>query len=213
MIRVLIADDHALVRQALTLALQSTGDIRVVAQAASGEEARQRVREQQPDVVLMDLSMPGMGGVEATRRLRDVRPPVRVLGLSQFVKGPYVQRFLQAGGTGYVSKYAAAEQLVQAVRRTAAGECFLSPEVAAEALPDSPEAGAPSRRDQLTRRELQVLQLLARGLAPLEVAATLFLSVKTVAHHRRRLLAKFKVSNDVQLINEAHARGLVDATA
>lgn len=213
MIRVLIADDHALVRQALKLALEKSGDIDVVGEAASGEEARQRAREQHPDVVLMDMNMPGMGGVEATRRLRDLRPPVRVLGLSQFAKGPYVERFLQAGGTGYVSKYAATEQLLQAVRKTAAGQFCVSPDIALAAVQEPDDGPRPGSRRSLTRRELQVLQHIARGRSSQDIAGTLFLSVKTVAHHRRRLLAKFGVVNDVQLVNEARSEGLVEAEA
>lgn len=213
MVKVLIVDDHALVRQAIKLTLEASGDIQVVGEAASGEEARVRVRERQPDVVLMDVSMPGMGGVEAARRLRDSTPPVRVLGLSQFAKGPHVGRFLQAGGTGYVSKYAAADELVQAVRKAAEGKFCVSSDVAMEVVQEPREGGGARGGQSLTRRELQVLQMMARGLAPLDVARTLFLSVKTVAHHRRQLLAKFGVTNDVQLVNAARTQGLVEEAA
>lgn len=209
MIRVVIADDQRLVRDALRLTLESTGEIQVIGEAATGEEARQLARLMRPDVVLMDVSMPGGGGVEATRRLMSTEPPLAVLGVSQFARGPYVERFLRAGGIGYVSKHAGREELLTAVRKACVGVGHVSAEVSvAEAR--EPAALSFGIGPRLTRRELQVLAQLASGRTVADIADALYLSIKTVAHHRRQLLAKFGVSNDVQLVNEARAAALVD---
>lgn len=211
MIRILLVDDQRLVRRCVSARLNAVAGFEVIAEAASGEEAREVVRQQPVDVILMDLNMPGMGGLEATRRLLALDPALRVIGLSMYVSGPFPRQFLRLGGAGYVSKNADTEELVGAIREVHGGACFISADVARNIA----ASGALSRRrhgvDALSHREVQVLQHIANGLSPEQIASRLALSVKTVAHHRRLLLRKLEVDNDVQLATIARDQGIADS--
>jgi len=207
MINVLLVDDQRLIRACVASAIARSGEVRVVAEAENGEQARLLLRQVGVDVVLMDLSMPGMGGVETTRRLIAQRPGLRVLGLSQHVDGVLPARFIEAGGAGYVSKQASTEEMLLAVRRVHAGHRYLSADVAAGI---ATQRGAPGGRERRpTRRELEVLRLISAGLDLSCVAQTLALSPKTVATHRRNLLRRLAVSNDVQLASCGRQMGLL----
>lgn len=207
MIRVLLVDDQRLIRACVASTLARSGEARVVAEAENGEQARLLLRQVGVDVVLMDLSMPGMGGVETTRRLIAQRPGLRVLGLSQHVEGVLPARFIEAGGAGYVSKQASMEEMLLAVRRVHAGHRYLSADVAAGIATQRSVPGGRTRRP--TRRELEVLRLISAGLDLSVVARTLALSPKTVATHRRNLLRRLAVSNDVQLASHGRQMGLL----
>ena len=207
MIRVMLVDDQRLVRACIARTLAQTGEVKVVAEADSGEQARLLARQYPLDVVLMDLSMPGRGGVETTRRLVAQVPKLKVLGLSQHVEGLLPARFIEAGGHGYISKNASAEEMLIAVRRTHQGVRHISADVASQ-IAIGREHGIP-RREQPTRRELEVLRLISLGLDLSLVATTLSISPKTVATHRRSLLKRFKASNDVQLAVKGRTLGLL----
>ncbi len=211
MIRILLVDDQRLVRRCVSARLNAVNDFEVVAEAASGEEAREVLRQHTADIILMDLNMPGIGGLEATRRLLALDPGLRVIGLSMYVSGPFPRQFLRLGGAGYVSKNADTAELVAAIRKVHAGECYISADVARNIAVSGVLGARRNGIDALSRREVQVLQQIANGLSPEEIAAQLSLSVKTVAHHRRLLLRKLEAHNDVQLATIARDQGIADS--
>ncbi|MCB1748097.1 MAG: response regulator transcription factor [Gammaproteobacteria bacterium] len=213
MINLLLVDDQRLVRRCVAARLNAVPDFHIVAEAASGEEARELVREHAVDIILMDLNMPGIGGLEASRRLLALEPGLRIIGLSMYVSGPFPKQFLRLGGAGYVSKNADTEELVEAIRRVAAGECYISADVAQNIAVSGSLRVRRNGVDALSRREVQVLQQIANGLTHEAIAARLSLSIKTVAHHRRLLLRKLEVANDVQLAAIARDQGLADSDA
>jgi len=207
MIHVMVVDDQRLIRDVVRMRLESDKGIEVVAEAASGEQARRLIAQSSIDVVLMDLNMPGIGGVEATGRLIKANPGLKVVALSMYTGGPEPLRFLAAGGIGYVSKDDGAEELVTAIKRAYRGSRYVSAQVAGNLCVDIKPA-ALQRLDALTSRELQVLKLIAQGRAAAEVARQLHISVKTVRFHRGKLLQKLQASNDVQLARIAWDLGL-----
>lgn len=210
-IRVLIADDHAILREGLKALLSLADDIEVVGEAADGEEAIERVRALRPDLVLMDVAMPGLGGLEATLAIRREHPDVKILVLTQYEDAEYVRRFLQAGVSGYVLKKSAGADLPGSIRAAARGGLVLDPDVAKAALAGpAPERGAaPRPYDVLTDREKQVLKLVAEGKANKEVAQLLGISVKTAMSHRERLLEKLGLHGRTELIRFALRRGVI----
>ncbi|MCC7411986.1 MAG: response regulator transcription factor [Gammaproteobacteria bacterium] len=208
MIRVVVVDDQRIVRDCLRVKLESDRDIRVVAEASTGEEARRVVPQAKPDVVLMDLGMPGIGGIEATRRLVQVLPHIKVVALSVYVDGPFPAKFLAAGGVGYVSKFGTSDELVNAVKLVHQGRPYLSRDVLQALIVDGGSAGG-EELARLSDREVQVLKLIAEGCDPDDVATQLKLSVKTVHTHRRHLLRKLGVKNDVQLARMAQQYGVL----
>jgi two-component system invasion response regulator UvrY len=211
MIRILVVDDQRLVRRCICAKLSAVGGFDIAAEAASGEEAREIAREQAFVIILMDLNMPGIGGLEATRRLLAVRPDNRIIGLSMYVRGPFPKQFLRAGGAGYVSKNADTEELISAIKKVHGGESYISTDVAQNIAASDSLRNRRTGVDALSRREVQVLQQIANGLTMDDIAERLSLSRKTVAHHRRHLLTKLEVRNDVQLATIARAQGLADA--
>ena len=213
MIRLLVIDDQRLVRRCVTAKLNSVDRFSVVAEAASGEEARDLLRQLDMDIVLMDLNMPGIGGIEATRRFLSVEPALKIIGLSMYTSGPYPRRFLENGGLGYVSKSADSEDLFKAIDMVYLGKPFISSDVAQEIAIGSAREGAEDLLGGLSSREVQVLQKITDGLNLDEIATILCLSPKTVAHHRRSLYRKLHVGNDVQLVNMVRAQGFSDLTA
>ncbi|HSB36335.1 MAG TPA: response regulator transcription factor, partial [Thermoanaerobaculia bacterium] len=202
-IRILIADDHALLREGIRAILSREPDLEVVGEAADGREAVERSKALQPDIVLMDIAMPGLGGLEAAIELRRDCPRVKVLVLTQYEDREYVTRFLKAGAAGYVLKKAVGAELASAVRSAAKGGLVLDPQVAREALrePEPPGTGDGSEPyDALTDREKQVLKLVAEGKSNKEVAALLAISVKTAMSHRERVMEKLGLHNRTDLI-------------
>jgi DNA-binding NarL/FixJ family response regulator len=213
-IRVLVADDQALVRAGFRAILEAQDDLEVVGEAGDGGEAVAIARELRPDVVLMDVRMPGVDGIEATRRLlRDGDGP-RVLMLTTFDLDEYVYEAMRAGASGFLLKDAPRDQLVGAVRTVAAGDSLLAPALLRRLIEDFVRRPAPGARshpelDELTERELEVLTLIARGLANAEIAARLFVSEATVRTHVTHILAKLGLRDRVQAVVLAYETGLV----
>lgn len=213
-IRVLIADDHAVLRDGLHALLNMYEDIEVVGEAADGLEALERTLELQPDVVLMDIAMPRLGGLEAALELRQRKLPTKVLVLTQYDNKEYVFHMLKAGAAGYILKKATGTELVSAIRAVHAGESFLYPS-AAKAVVDryfgeGEEEEEERRLDRLSDREKEVLKLLAEGLSNREIAELLCLSVKTVMSHRASIMEKLDIHNRTELVKFAIRAGLID---
>ena len=210
MIRVLLADDHAIVRAGLREILEATGDISVTGEAGNGHDALARVREQSYDVAVLDMSMPGRSGIELIRQLKSEQPKLRILVLSMHSEAQYAVRALKAGASGYLTKDGAAEQLVAAIRRIAAGGAFVSAETAERlAMQVNHPTEAPPHT-QLSDREFQVFQLLVAGRSVTAIADELSLSVKTVSTHKTHIMEKMNLSNQVELIRYAMRHKLID---
>jgi two-component system, NarL family, invasion response regulator UvrY len=210
MIRILVVDDQRLVRRCISAKLNAVDGFDVVAEADSGERAREIVREEDIDIVLMDLNMPGIGGLEATRRVVSGDPRCKVIGLSMYVEGPYPRRFMELGGAGYVSKEADTDELVQAIRTVAEGGPYISQDVAQRIAVNDSIRGSLGGLNDLSSREMQVLQKISEGLNIDEIASVMCLSPKTIAHHRRSLCEKLGARNDVQLAIIANAQGITE---
>jgi DNA-binding NarL/FixJ family response regulator len=219
-IRVVIADDQPLVRAGITMLVNAEKDIEVVAEANDGEDALVRIRSQRPDVVLMDVRMPGVDGVAATRAVTDEGltaqngEPVRVIILTTFHLDDYVHAALRAGASGFLLKDAAPTEIATAIRAVVAGEAWLDPAVTRRLIDDfaaRPEQDVPTPAEmaQLTRREREVLTHLARGLSNAEVAEQLFISEATVKTHLARVMAKLNVREKAQAVAAAYQTGLV----
>jgi two-component system response regulator NreC len=210
-IRVLVVDDHTIVRDGICALLALSGDIEVVGEAANGREALDLVRERLPDVVLM----PMLNGIEATRRICKEFPGAKVVALTQFEDKDYVFPLLEAGACGFVSKAAASSELTSAIRYVHRGESFLSPSVAKLMIEDYQQGAALRDRvdpyDQLTDRERDVLKLVAEGYTTQEVADILVISPKTVEGHKSSLMAKLDIHKRIDLVKYALRRGLIDA--
>ena len=210
MIRVLIADDHTLVRDGVRALLATAGDIEVVGEAADGREAVERARTLRPDVVLLDIAMPGLGGLEAVPLLRKELPNAKILILTQYEHADYVRRFLKLGVAGYVLKKAAGAELITAIRAASRGGLVLDPAVAREAVSEpGPAAESDDPYDSLTERERQVLKLVAEGRSNKEVASFLDVSVKTAMTHREHVMQKLDLHDRTELTRFALRRGII----
>ncbi len=209
--RVLIADDHAIVREGIRMILTAEQDFSVVGEAHSGEEAVKLVQTLRPNVVVMDISMPHVNGIEATRQIRRIAPEVHVLILTMHEEESYVFQLFQLGAAGYVLKRAAATDLVDAVRAVARGEAFLYPAVARSLVRDYREGlrAGQEAADGLTDREREVLVLIAEGLTNAQIASRLFISVKTVQTHRTHIMEKLDLHDRSHLVRYAVRRGLI----
>ena len=214
-IRIVIADDHDLLREGIRALLTPTGDIIVVGEAADGAAAVELCKKLDPDVVLMDIAMPGLGGLEATLQLRRDCPRVRVLVLTQYSDREYVRRFLKAGVAGFVLKKAAASALVNAIRAVKRGGFVLDPSIARDAMEEvkSGERPAHDPYETLTDREKQVLKLVADGKSNKEVALVLGISVKTAMSHREHMMDKLDLHNRTDLVRFALQRGVIPQQA
>jgi len=203
MIRVVIADDHTILREGLRQLLGSAPDITVVSEAADGHQVMQRVRTDEFDVLLLDMSMPGKSGIELIKQVKAERPKLRVLVLSMHEEEQYAVRAIKAGASGYVTKDSAATQLVTAIRKVAAGGAFITAEVAEQlALGAMPDAEGPLHA-RLSDREYEVFQLLVDGVTVTDIAARLNLSAKTVSTHKARLMEKLGIDNPADLVRYA----------
>ena len=209
-VRVLIADDHGTVREGMRLLIEKEPNMEVVGLAAEGGEAVRLARELHPDVVLMDISMPGMDGLDATRRLGEAFPQVRVLALTRHADYGYLTEMLRAGAKGYVLKQSSSADLVSAVRAVAAGQNYLDPAVTGKLIGGyvkrSTEAGAVPK-EELSEREEEVLRLIARGHSNKEIAARLSISVKTVEAHKANGTGKLGLAGRSDIVNYAIFRG------
>ena len=212
--RVLIVDDHALVREGVRALLSRAEDITVVGEAGGGREAIALAHAIRPDIILMDIAMPDLGGLEATVEIRKDCPETKIIVLTQYGDREYVHRFLRAGVSGYVLKKAAGADLVAAIRAVARGGLVLDPEVArdavtGEAAPPSEIAAEADPYEKLTDREKQVLKLVAEGRSNKEVAQLLGISVKTAMSHREHVMDKLDVHSRTDLIRFALRCGVI----
>ncbi len=206
-IRILIADDHTVVRQGLRMFLNLDPELDVVGEAADGKQALELARELQPDVVLMDLLMPGMGGVEATAAIRREMPDVEVIALTSVLEDNSVIGAIHAGAIGYLLKDTEADELIRAIKAAAQGQVQLSPKAAARLVR---EVRAPESPEALTERETEVLRLLATGFSNKEIALKLTIGEKTVKTHVSNILSKLGVASRTQAALHAVRIGLVN---
>ena len=206
-IRVLIVDDHEIVREGLRSVLQKHASIVVVGEAASGEQACESAASLQPDIVIMDLSMPGMNGTDATRRLLNVSPASRVIALTAHDEIPYVTALANAGARGYVLKRAVLTHLLRAIDVVREGGTFIDPELTNRLRPNEPDVDTLLTAAELSERETEVASLVARGCSNVEIGRDLGISVKTVETHKSRLMAKLGLKTRAQLVRYAIYRG------
>ena len=205
----MVADDHVLGRQGFKMILAAQPDMQIVGEAANGREAVEQAEKLQPDVVLMDVTMPELNGIEATRRLATASPRTRVLALSMHKDAVYVREILRAGARGYLLKDSAEADLIAAVRSVAKGEGYLSPSVSDAVLTDY-RRHVTDPLDLLTTREREVLQMIAEGKTNKEIATTLNLSVYTIEAHRGRIMEKLNLHSTGELVRFALRSGLID---
>jgi len=211
-IRVVLADDHAVVRKGIREFLEESGDIRVVAEAADGAEAVALVAEHAPDVAVLDVQMPGLTGIEATRRIKAEFPAVRVLILTAYDDAPYIFALLQAGASGYVLKTADSGELVNAVRAVFRGESALDPAVAqkvVQQLTSGRPLGAQAAVEPLTEREIEVLHLAAKGLTNKAIGQALAISDRTVQGHLANIYGKLGAGSRTEAVTEALKQGWI----
>jgi two-component system, NarL family, response regulator NreC len=208
-IRILLADDHAVVRQGFKMILDAQADMEIVGEAGNGREAVDLVQKLKPDVVVMDVAMPELNGIEATRRVNDVSPHTRIIALSMHKDSVYVREVLRAGARGYLLKDSGAGDLVSAIRAVARGEGYLSPAISNAVLNDY-RRHVTNPIDLLTSREREVLQMLAEGKTNKEIATILNLSVYTVDAHRGRIMEKLNLHSINELVRFAVRNGLID---
>lgn len=224
-IRLMLVDDHDIVRTGLKAFLDTQEDLQVVAEANGGEQAIARMLDTQPDVVVMDISMPGTDGLEATRQLKRLRPDVHILALTVHEDKQYLFEMLSAGASGYLTKQAAAEELVEAIQTVAQDNVYLQPTLArwlledyrrlSREIPSGMQIGAEASErgkdlDVLSQREKQVLELVAEGFTNNEIGEKLEISPKTVARHRERIMKKLDLHSCTELVKFAIRTGLVE---
>jgi two-component system response regulator NreC len=211
-IRLLLVDDHEIVRAGLRMLFMAEPDMEIAGEAGSAEEALQVVQEVKPDVVLMDVAMPGMSGIEATRRIKEVDPDVAVLALTMHEDEQYFFEMLNAGASGYIPKRAAPDDLVSAIHVVSQGNVFLYPSLAKLLVKDflqREEAGGDSVTDVLTPREREVLTYIAEGHTNREIAEELVISHKTVDRHRENIMRKLNLHSRVELVKYAIEKGII----
>lgn len=208
--RVLLADDHAIIRDGLKQILADTDDLEVVGEAANGVEVMQRIREGRWDILVLDISMPGRGGIELIRMIRDERPELPILVLSMHHEEQYAVRALKVGAQGYMTKESDADLLVAAIRKVANGGVFVSDKVAELMIRGGQTGNEVSPHQLLSDREFQIFNRLVQGAGLTEIASELSLSVKTISTHKTHILQKMGLANNAELVRYAIARGLVD---
>lgn len=216
MIRVLVVDDHELVRSGITRMLADHPDIEVVGQMSSGEDAVEFVRTSHPDIVLMDIRMPGIGGLEATRRIIRRDDSIRVIAVTAFADDPYPAHVMQCGAQGYITKGAAMDEVVRAIRKAHSGQRYISPEIAQKMalkqIGGEPDKGSElSRFDRLSEREMQIALMVVDCQKVQDISDKLCLSPKTVNTYRYRIFEKLEISSDVELALMAVRLGFLDA--
>lgn len=209
-IRVLVVDDHTIMRDGIRALLSVHNDIEIVGEASEGKEAVEKAQELSPDVVIMDIAMPGMDGLEAVRRILKKNPKIKALMLSQYDDKKYILAAVKAGATGYVSKRALGEELVLAIRTLHQGVSYLHPSAATAVIEGFLNPTEVDPYDELTPREREILKLIADGHTSREIADMLYISVKTVFGHRAKLMEKLNLHNRTDLIKYAMQKGLVN---
>ncbi len=211
LIRVLLADDHALVREGTRRLLEAESDVEVVAEAASGEEAVAAARDLQPDIAIMDIAMPGIGGIEATRTIKTYCPKTAVLVLSAYDDEPYLIALLEAGAAGFLLKNVHGQELINAIRAVSRGESVLQPTLTEKIMRRLTSRTAPAHRtaDILSDREFDVLHLAARGLPNKEIARRMGLSIRTVHSHLANIFTKMQVGSRTEAVLLALREGMI----
>ncbi|MBP3142268.1 UvrY/SirA/GacA family response regulator transcription factor [Aliivibrio fischeri] len=211
MIKVFLVDDHELVRTGIRRILEDVRGIKVVGEADSGEDAVKWCRTEQADIVLMDMNMPGIGGLEATKKILRFNPDVKVIVLTIHTENPFPTKVMQAGAAGYLTKGAGPDEMVNAIRMVQSGQRYLSPEIAQQmALSQfTPDAENPFK--ELSERELQIMMMITKGEKVTDISEQLNLSPKTVNSYRYRLFSKLNISGDVELTHLAIRYGILDA--
>jgi DNA-binding NarL/FixJ family response regulator len=210
-IRVLLADDHALVREGTRRLLETENDVEVVAEAASGEEAVEATKRLHPDIAIMDIAMPGMGGIEATRLIKVSCPETAVLVLSAYDDEPYLMKLLEVGAAGFLLKSVHGRDLISAIRAVSRGESVLQPSIAEKIMlrMSSQTESQQSMTDLLSEREFEVLRLAARGLPNKEIARRLGLSIRTVHSHLANIFMKMQVGSRTEAVLLALRQGMI----
>lgn len=210
MIRIVVADDHAIVRKGLVQILSDTEHLRVVGEAENAVDAMRVVRQENPDVLLLDVAMPGKSGIEALKPLKQEFPRLKILVLSMYPEDQFGVRAIKAGALGYLNKASAPDRLIEAVERIAAGKRYITPELAELLAENVDSDGETPAHQLLSDREFQTLKLIASGKMLSEIAEILAISPKTVSVYRARLLEKMKLANNAELTHYAIKHGLVD---
>ena len=210
MIRIVIADDHAIVREGLKRIVSLVDDMQVTGEAADGTEVMHRVRELSFDVLMLDLSMPGRSGMELIKLVHAEKPKLRILVLSMHQELQYAVRAIKSGASGYLTKESAPSLLEQAIRKLAGGGAFISAEVAEQLALGAMPGGEGLPHENLSNREFEVLRMLVEGTSVTDIALRLQLSVKTVSSHKANLMQKMGLPNQSELIRYALKHGLID---
>jgi len=216
LIRVLVVDDHELVRSGITRMLADNPDLDVIGQASSGEDAIEFVRENRPDIVLMDIRMPGIGGLEATRRILRLDDSIRVIVVTACADDPYPSRVMQSGAQAYITKGADIQEMVRAIRKAHSGQRYISPEIAQkmalkQLAGEKEDDGELAKFDRLSEREMQIAMMVVDCQKVQDISDKLCLSPKTVNSYRYRIFEKLEISSDVELALMAVRLGLLDA--
>ena len=208
--RVVVADDHDLVRVGLVRMLEDIPEIEVIGEASSGEEAIQHARTLQPDVIVMDVKMPGIGGIEATRKISTQYPNTKVVAVSALNDAPFPQRLLKAGAMAYLTKGAEIGEMVTAIKQAARGKQYLSPQIAQQMALSSINPDHDNPFDQLSERELQICMMVINCEKVQDISDKLCLSSKTVNSYRYRIFEKLEITGDVELTRLAIRHGLIE---
>ena len=208
-IKILVVDDHAIMRDGIRALLSLHDDLEIVGEASAGKEAIDKAQELAPDVIVMDIAMPGIDGIEATRCIRASSPAAKVIFLTQYNNKEHVLATIKAGAAGYIPKKAVSSELVSAIRAVHQGDSFLYPSAAAALIEGYRQQAEEEPYDRLTDREREILKLIAEGHTSREIADMLFISLKTVLGHRAKIMEKLDLHNLTQLIKYAIRKGLV----
>lgn len=211
MINVFLVDDHELVRTGIRRILEDVRGIKVVGEAQSGETAVTFCRQHHPDVILMDMNMPGIGGLEATRKILRIRPDVRIIVLTIHSENPFPTKMMQAGAAGYLTKGAAPDEMIQAIRLVHSGQRYISPEIAQQMALSQFASADENPFKSLSERELQIMMMITKGQKVTDISEQLNLSPKTVNSYRYRLFSKLGINGDVELTHLAIRYGMLDA--
>ncbi|MFO8023569.1 response regulator [Thiohalophilus sp.] len=213
MIKILLVDDHELVRTGVRRLLEDIAEFEILGEATNGEEAIQMTATLNPDVVLMDINMPGIGGLEATRKMLGNKPGLRIIIVTMHQDDMFAQRLLKAGAAGYLTKGARVDEISHAIHETMEGRHYITPEIAQQlALSQFPEHESGSPFDNLSERELQVLMMLMNGHKVSVISDKLCLSPKTVSTYRQRLYTKLDVHSDIELARLAMLHGVIESS-
>ena len=209
MIKVMIVDDHDLIRSAITALLSDVPNIEVIAKASTGEEAILLAKQHKPNVVLMDIRMPGISGIFATQKIIANHPDIKIIALTLCIEDPFAINILKVGAHGYLTKGATVEKMVQAIRTVAAGKKFIDPTIAQKLALKNIPGTLPSPFEVLSIREFNIVMMLSNGLSPKVIAEKLFVSIKTLNSHRYKIYEKLNIKTDVELILLANQAGLI----